>query len=50
MNVNESDLRRFKYGYLIDDLTVGDSAYVDFDDFCTKDGKLYLVKNNNVIS
>ena len=48
MNRSESDIRRFEFGYLIGDLTVGDSAYVLGSDFCKKDEKLYLVKNYSI--
>ena len=48
VNVSESNLTRFQFGYLIGDLTVGDSAYVNANHFCIKNGNLYLVKNANV--
>ena len=49
IDINEDDLRRLKNGYLIEDLMVGERAFVSTYAFCHKDGQLLLNKKANTI-
>ena len=46
IDINEDDLRRLKNGYLIEDLMVGERAFVSTYAFCHKDGQLLLNKKD----
>ena len=48
VNVSEEDITRFQYKYIIDDLAVGDTAYVSSYDFCTENEKLMINKNQAI--
>jgi hypothetical protein len=47
-NVSRSELTRYKRGFLIGDLVVGDQAYVNAWDFCFQSGNLFLIKNTAI--
>ena len=47
MNVTRDDLTRVQNGYLVGDLMVGDKAYIGTSGFCSKNNKLFLVKNGS---
>ena len=48
VNVSERDITRFKYKFIIDDLVVGDTAYVNYLDFCTENEKLMIMKHGAI--
>ena len=48
VNVSEEDITRFQYKYIIDDLAVGDTAYVTYLDFCTENEKLMIMKHGAI--
>ena len=48
VNVSEEDITRFQYKFIIDDLAVGDTAYVSSYDFCTENEKLMINKNQAI--
>ena len=48
VNVSEEDITRFQYKFIIDDLAVGDTAYVRSYSFCTENEKLMINKNNAI--
>nr|BDD46546.1 hypothetical protein 4 [Paracoccaceae bacterium] len=46
--MSESDVQRFLKGTLIGDLAIGDSAYTHRSNFCVKNEKLHLIKNQPI--
>ena len=47
IDINLDDLSRLKDGYLIEDLAVGERAFVSKYAFCLRDGQLLLNKKSN---
>ena len=47
IDINQDDLSRLKDGYLIEDLAVGERAFVSKYAFCFRDGQLLLNKKSN---
>ena len=48
VNVSERDITRFVHKFIIDDLVVGDTAYVNYLDFCTENEKLMIMKHGAI--
>ncbi|MDB0000685.1 hypothetical protein N9E53_06350 [Amylibacter sp.] len=48
IDINQDDLKRLKYGFLVEDLAVGEKAFVTTYAFCQRDGQLLLNKKVNI--
>ena len=49
IDINQDDLSRLEDGYLIEDLAIGERAFVSKYAFCFRDGQLLLNKKSNTV-
>ena len=49
IDINQDDLSRLEDGYLIEDLAIGERAFVTKYAFCFRDGQLLLNKKSNTV-